>query len=381
MRCYDAGTLQAFLDGECNGVKRKQVEEHLLACDTCSATVEHLKENKDFTNAKLSGYYHVLSSGSVDTGLAWSRFSRGKFKEQTTSQYRKGVLNMLARYRFAAVAAVVVIATATVFSFGSVRSAASELLSIFRVEKVQTISITPEDMAGIERGIREGAGQVDIENFGKLEFSGKIESFRVTQAEAVQDLDFQLRLPSVVPEGFELQEFNKTTGGTMNLILDTTRTNEVLKSLGSSNLLPDELNGRMFTVKFPVIVQASYNEGDGNRIMVMQGRSPELLAPGSDVAAIRDALLALPFLPENLRNQLAAVNDWQHTILVPDIDGSSQEVSVAGQQGVFVTPGANGNHHGRGQINSLIWQENGVVYAISGDFNLEQAQQMAASMK
>lgn len=380
MRCYDAGTLQAFLDGEVSGNERKKLEEHLLACDTCSAIVERLKENQDFANAKLSGYYHVLSSGSVDTGLAWSRFSRGKFKEQTTSQHRKGVLNM-ARYRFAAVAAVVVIATATVFSFGSVRSAASELLSIFRVEKVQTISITPEDMAGIERGIREGAGQVDIENFGKLEFSGKIESFRVTQAEAVQDLDFQLRLPSVVPEGFELQEFNKTTGGTMNLILDTTRTNEVLKSLGSSNLLPDELNGRMFTVKFPVIVQASYNEGDGNRIMVMQGRSPELLAPGSDVAAIRDALLALPFLPENLRNQLAAVNDWQHTILVPDIDGSSQEVSVAGQQGVFVTPGANGNHHGRGQINSLIWQENGVVYAISGNFNLEQAQQMAASMK
>lgn len=380
MRCYDTATLQAFLDGEVNGIEGKRLEEHLLACDTCSALVEHLRENQDFANARLSGYYHALVNGSVDTGQAWNRFSRGKFKEQNASHCRKGVFNMLAKYRFAAVAAVVVMATAIVFSFGSVRSVASELLSIFRVEKVETISITPEDIADIERGIREGAGQVDIENFGKLEFSGKIESFKVSQAEAVEDLDFQLRLPAVMPEGFTLQEFKKTTSGTVNLTLDTGRTNEVLKSLGSSSFLPDELNGRMFTVKFPVTVQASYAGTNGNRIMVYQGRSPELLAPGSDVAAIRDALLALPFLPDNLRRQLAAVNDWQHTILVPDIDGSSQEVNVAGQQGVFVTSGA-GNHHEQGGMNSLIWQEDGVVYVIAGNLNLEQAQQMAASMK
>ncbi|TEB07456.1 hypothetical protein Psch_01010 [Pelotomaculum schinkii] len=381
MRCYDIGTLQAYLDGELNKSDSKRLEEHLLGCDACCAAAERLKDNQNYTNAKLTGYYHALTSDSVDTGLAWSRFNRGKLQDRIASRRGKGVFSMFAKYRSAAVSAVVVLAIATIFSFGSVRSAASELLSIFRVEKVTTISITPEDMANIERSIREGAGQVNIENFGKLEFSGKTESFRVTQAEAGEALDFQLKLPAVIPEGFEVREFNKTTGGTMNLTLDTMRTNEVLKSLGSSKLLPDELNGKMFTVKFPVTVQALYAGANDNRVMVLQGRSPELVAPGSDVAAIRDALLALPFLPDNLRRQLAAVDDWQHTILVPDIDGSSQEVSVAGQQGVFVTPSAAGNHNGRGNINSLIWQENGVVYAIAGNLDLEQAQQMAASMK
>ncbi|MDD4236966.1 MAG: zf-HC2 domain-containing protein [Desulfotomaculaceae bacterium] len=381
MRCYDAGTLQAFLDGEVYEADRKQLEEHLLACDECSSIVERLRDNQTFANAKLTGYSHSLTSASVDTGLAWNRFSSGKLKDRTASHRRKGVLNMFARYRSAAVAAVFVLAIATSFSFGSVRSAASELLSIFRVEQVKTVSITPEDMANIERSIREGAGQVDIEHIGQFEFSGKAETSRVTQAEAAAALDFQLRLPAVLPEGFQVQEFNKTTGVTMNLTLDTTSTNEILKSLGSSKLLPDELNGKMFAVKIPATVQALYAGANDSRVMMWQGRSPELLAPGSDVAAIRDALLDLPFLPDSLRRQLAAVNDWQHTILVPDVGGSSQEVSVAGQQGVFITSSAGENHHERGNINSLIWQEDGVVYVISGSLNLEQAQQMAASIK
>ena len=380
MRCYDIGILQAYLDGELNESDRKRLKEHLLGCAACCAAAERLKDNHNYTNAKLTGYYHALTGASVDTDLAWSRFNRGKLKDRIALRRGKGVFSMFAKYRSAAVSAVVVLAIAATFSIGSVRSAASELLSIFRVEKVATISITPEDMANIERSIREGAGQVNIENFGKLAFSGKIESLRVTQAEAGEALDFQLKLPAVIPDGFEVREFNKTTGGTMDLTLDTVKTNEVIKSLGSSKLLPDELNGKMFTVKFPVTVQALYAGPNDNRVMVLQGRSPELVAPGSDVAAIRDALLALPFLPDNLRRQLAAVDDWQHTILVPDIDGSSREVSVAGQQGVFVTSGA-GDNHGQGNINSLIWQEDGVVYAIAGNLDLEQALQMAASMQ
>ena len=71
---------------------------------------------------------------------------------------------MLAKYRAAATAAAIMLALAVTFSFGSVRSAASDLLTIFRVEKVRTINLTASDLAQIERAFREGAGKVDIEN-------------------------------------------------------------------------------------------------------------------------------------------------------------------------------------------------------------------------
>lgn len=288
---------------------------------------------------------------------------------------------MLSRYRMAATAAVMVLALGITFSFGSVRTAASELLTIFRVEKVKTVSITPSDISRIEKAIRDGAGQVDIENFGKVEFNGKQSSSRVTLEEARGAVDFQLKLPISLPDGYREQEFYKNSGGALNLTLDTEKTNQIIKSLGSEKFLPDELNGKTFTVKIPATVNARYAGPNDSHIFIWQGRSPELTASGVDVVSIRDALLALPFLPDNLRNQLAAINDWQHTFLIPDFGGTSREVDVAGSQGVFITPPADGSAERRDNPNSLIWQKNGVVYAISGHLTLEQALQMAASMK
>ncbi len=122
----------------------------------------------------------------------------------------------------------------------------------------------------------------------------------------------------------------------MNFTLDTDKTNQVLKGLGSPKMLPAEMNGKTFSLVKPAIITARY-EGAGSYITLSQARSPELITPDTASSlAIRDALLALPFLPATLRNQLAAIDDWQHTFPVPNIKGSSQEVQVAGTRGVFI---------------------------------------------
>lgn len=94
---------------------------------------------------------------------------------------------------------------------------------------------------------------------------------------------------------------------------------------------------------------------------------------------IRDALLAMPFLPDSLRTQLSSINDWQRTLVVPNVGGSSQEVDVAGAQGVFIKP-PEGNSKGS-DISSLVWQRDGVVYAVSCNLTLEQALDIADLMK
>ncbi|OPX88500.1 MAG: hypothetical protein A4E53_01929 [Pelotomaculum sp. PtaB.Bin104] len=380
--CYDTGTLQAFLDGEISGSQRSAIEKHLLECSSCRAALEQLRENLTFTDTRLSGYLQHMSREEFDTGAAWLRFNTNRRSGQNKLKTRKGVIQMLSRYRAATTAAVLVLAVVFAFSFSSVRTMASELLTVFRVEKVKTISISPADIASMEKAIRNGAGQVDIENFGNLEFIGKQTTNKVSLSEARAGVDFQLKLPEPLPAGYSLKEIYLNTGGTLNLTLNTVNTNQVLKSLGSEKLLPDELNGKMFSVKVPAAVQTRYT-GDGDTsISVLQSRSPELIAQGSDVSAIRDALLALPFLPESLRDQLASINDWQHTFLVPDFEGTTREVDVAGSRGVFITPPAdNDNHRGGPAPNNLIWQENGIVYAVSGNLTLEQAQAIAASMK
>ncbi|MFA4886310.1 MAG: DUF4367 domain-containing protein, partial [Desulfotomaculaceae bacterium] len=74
-----------------------------------------------------------------------------------------------------------------------------------------------------------------------------------------------------------------------------------------------------------------------------------------------------------------SINDWQHTFIVPNIGGSSQEVDVAGVQGVFIkTPQGEANGS---EISSLVWQKAGVVYTVSGNLTVEQALTIANSMQ
>jgi hypothetical protein len=285
---------------------------------------------------------------------------------------------MLSRYRVAATAAVLVLALAFSFSFGTVRTAASELLTIFRVEKLQTISITPEDMASIEKAMREGTGMVDIENLGKFEFTGEQKREKTTLEVAQGAVDFRLNLPAGLPGGYNAPEILLDSGGTINFTLNTVNVNQFLQSFGSEKLLPDELNGKTFTVVMPPQVTAAYNCAGNSEVVIGQCRSPELLASGSDVMAIRDSLLALPFLPDDLRSQLASINDWQHTLIVPNIEGSSQEVSVAGSQGVFISSPDSAE---TGDVSCLIWQKDDVVSTVSGSLTLEQAMDIAGMMK
>ena len=376
--CYDAGSWQAFLEGEVSDAGKAEMEEHLQFCETCRETLQREMENLAFTNTRLSAYLYSPQRSDVDTGSAWDRFEDSSIKQNETSA-RKGVLKMLSRYRVAATAAAVLLALAASLSFAPVRSAASELLTIFRVEKVKTVNISPSDMAGIEKAIREGTGQIDIKNFGQMEFNGSQASGRASLEEARAAVDFQLNLPAVLPGNFSAPEIYKNSGGTLNFTLDTVNANQVLKTFGSEKLLPAELNGKTFTVQIPAQITANYKGPDNNRIFIGLGRSPELVAPGSDVLQIRDALLALPFLPDSLRSQLASINDWQHTFIVPNIGGSSQEVDVAGVQGVFIkTPQGEANGS---EISSLVWQKAGVVYTVSGNLTVEQALTIANSMQ
>lgn len=381
MMCYNTGSLQAYLDGEITGNEKNGMEEHLLNCKSCREQLELLRENQVFASGMLAGYMSSLGRGEIDTGAAWNRF-KGEYKiRQEAKKYngdnKKGVLTMLSRYRVAATAAALVLALAFSFSFGAVRTAASELLTIFRVEKVQTVSITPEDMASIEKAMREGTGAVDVDNFGKFEFDGNQETIKTTMDEAKGAVDFPVKLPAGIT-GYSGPEIYLNAGGTMNLTLDTVNINKMIQSFGSDKLLPDDLNGKTFTVNIPAQVTAKYKGLENDTIIVGQSRSPELIAPGSDVLAIRDALLALPILPDNLRSQLASIDDWQHTIIVPNVDGSSQEVKVNGAEGVFISQPDGSDTE---DISCLVWQKDGVVYAVSGRLTMEQALDTASLMK
>ncbi|SFF98849.1 Putative zinc-finger [Desulfotomaculum arcticum] len=369
--CYTEGILQAYIDGELDGEQLREVDYHLQQCAMCRQKVEELKAIDSFISLKMRAY--INADPQTNGSSTWHEIKKTK-GDNGMSKNSSGFFNRSRRMIAVAAACLALIAT---FSFPGVRSMAGEFLTIFRVERVQTITIDPRDMQQIELALREGASQVDVKNFGNVEVAEKIETTSVSAAEAAEAVDFELKLPKIKQYGDP--ELQKTSGSTMTMTLNVGNVNKLLQALNSTKLLPEDLDGKTFTLSMPAAIIATYNTG-GDKIIVAQSRSPELKAPnGIDVLAVRDALLSIPALPASIKNQLEAINDWQHTVLIPNVNGTSKEVMVNGNQGVFIDS-ASGNSEAK--FKTLVWNNNGVVYTIMGNnITAESAIAMAEQMK
>lgn len=368
--CYDEGRIQSYIDGEIAGSEMEEIQEHLEICEDCKARYSNLLENDMMVRTSMEGFI-ASDRERFNAEMAWRKL---KLERMNSEEIQKGKwqINMLYKKLATAAAAVGV---AGLLAFSPVSSMASEFLTIFRVEKVQVISITPEDMLQMDKIMKEGAGGVDIRNFGKVKVSGRQEMVPVTLEQARSAVDFDLKVPALA--GYGKPALKKIAGSSVSLTLDVNGVNAALKVFGGKERLPEELNGKEFTLAVPTGITAEYS-GPAGKIMLAQARGPSVqTTSGVDVKAIRQALLGIPALPENFRRQLAAVEDWQHTALIPLPAGQHTEVQVNGTGGVFIKEG-----NGQSPVNVLVWQKNGVIHALAGQ-NMQQdkALEIAAKMK
>lgn len=249
-------------------------------------------------------------------------------------------------------------------AFAPVRGLAAEMLQVFRVQKVQTISISPEDVDRISQALEKGSGDIDLSSLGKMSVDGSMESSEVTLAEAREAVDFPVELPESIESTPQLM---LQRGATITLELDVDKTNELLTTYGATHLLPVSVDGKPFTIRLRPTLMAMYPDpkaqGGEPLAFVAQGNGPELVLPrGVDPLALREVLLNLPMLPDNLRRQLAGVNDWQHTLLIPNVDGTSRDITIAGRQAVLVEP-----KRGEGfSLTGVLWNDDDVIRAVGG---------------
>ena len=290
------------------------------------------------------------------------------------------------RLKIALVPLAAAVAVAVALSFAPVRTAMADFLNVFRVDKVNTITITEKDISELRKATNNG-GNVDIKNFGKIETSGfgRRAPQETTLDGAKKAADFELKLPESI-KGAGAPHFSAIQGTSTSLTLDVEKANGIIKSFGGKSLLPAGLDGKKFTMTTSAAIMANYPRENATPITIVQSKSPEFVFPaGVDPNVVRDVLLSLPILPDGIRQQLEKINDWQHTLPIPAVEGytKTEQVKVNGADGVFMTTDKVRNKRINGNnANTLIWQNNGIVYGISGEnMGLAQAQAIAASMK
>ncbi len=344
MKCPDEGRLLLYLDKQLSHNEVQQTAHHLSICPVCSARLAALQDDYNCTVRNLTGLWETCQAAPVaGSAKVWQQIQNHQQIEK-----REVFAMKIKKY---AIAAALVLALTAVGSMPSVQTAAANLLQIFRVEQVDTLTMTPGDIQKIEQAIYNGAGSIDIEEFGSVQSVGESGQYKL-ESKDLAGLDFPVKAPSLTDEsavGYSLQKCPA-----IEFRPKVEAVNQLLTTLGGPYQLPAALDGQ--TCKFTMgdALISTYNDYE-----LMQAPVPQIEVPdGVNVKQVARAMVALPIWPENIKTQLEAVGDWEHTLLIPD--ENPQKVSIHGTQGVLL-------EHERYRV--LIWQEEGMLYTLQSQGN------------
>jgi len=336
MKCPDEGTLLGYLDRELPSDQQRAVRQHLDYCTTCDRLLREMEDNLDFTGTKLGTL--VKASQSYDVSgqeQVWSRL-----QPAIRSKKRGRTYMNLKRWSVAAGLVLVLGITAYV---PSVRTAVADMLQVFRAEKMETLTLSAQDMRDIRSSLDGGSADINMESFGRIETSGESQERKLTRDE-LSGLPFRPLLPAG-REG----DYSMVTVPAMEITPRVDNVNAMLKSMGSKDLLPQALDGKTFKITMADSFMADYSDFN-----MMVGTSPELqVPPGVDIKEVLRPMINLPIWPEGVREQLATIDDLEHTLVIPG--EKVEKVSVKGSTAIM-------SHDGP---NTLIWQNNGLFYILS----------------
>ncbi|NQF15443.1 zf-HC2 domain-containing protein [Brevibacillus sp. HB1.3] len=375
MKCAETGFIQAFLDGECSSKESKQFLLHLEYCETCRTQLNELSALDSWTREKMEHAFSETNGGKVNTEAAWQRFSQSIEKTtDTDTQERQMITNRATirrswnqmnkqtkRWVTGASAAAVL---AVSLSFPQVQAAANDFLSIFRMDKVEFVKVTQEDLREVEQWIASGNwGETELPGIGKIWMDKndqeKLEqrSHYYNNKESAEKAG--VKLPQL-PQDVTVDSVEIQSPFTMHMEIDADRANKLLAQLQVEARFDEKLSGKRFSLKIPQMQKVWMTAGkESYGYSVMD--APELTAPeGVDLAQLRETILALPFIPDQVKKQMISIEDWQHTLPVPYMaDGESKmkEVKVNGQKGMLIT----------GKYNvHLMWQQDGHIHMLEG---------------
>ncbi len=375
MSCIEPGKLMAFLDAELLPGEAKKIKTHLEQCSHCRESFLELKKANNISQKALDTYSEMLNGFDVDSEKGWDSFKIKLTEHNTNVKDRKGAFRMKARARYLAAGIAIAVLIGVFSIVPGTRGLASGFLNVFRMERVQVVELNQNSMEQFAEDM-ENLMPRDLENYIDIDRRGWMEPEKVTPQEAVSRADFKLLLPDEL-NGAELSEVVLQPCHTVVVKPHIQELNDYLAGRGHQQLLPSELEGTEITITVPQIITARYQEG----IVLTQAPEPQVAVSGNvGLEEIRSVVLANPLLPEDLRAALLSVKDWQRTMVIPDMDGTSREVKVNGEQGIFITPAREAQGVDKPHA-VLIWPREGVWMTLSGHFTLQEFLRTAEALR
>ncbi|OGO36179.1 MAG: hypothetical protein A2W35_10440 [Chloroflexi bacterium RBG_16_57_11] len=382
------GEIQAYHDRQLGDEALRRAEAHLADCPRCRSAAQTALEETRQVGAHLASL-EPSDSKPISTPAARLRLERRlQYPKEPITMWSK-LTSRISRPAWVGLALVAVLAIS--LAFPPVQAVANSFLKLFRVEQVRVVPVDTERLAGeMEQSTRlEGLFSESV----KVEEGGEPQ-----EVSSAEEASARLGMPVRLPTTLEGQpKIMVQPGGKVTFTIDLELMRAVMQEMNRPDIqLPDSLDGAVVKLEVPAGVAALYGDCQVEQPPVFdpdkpppagfpvctsffQMPSPSIDAPPDlDFAQMGEIYLqVLGMTPEEAASFASSV-DWTSTFVVPvpRYRADYQEVQVDGVTGTLIEHFENGE-----RAFLLVWVKDGVVYALGGPGQADEALQIAASLK
>ncbi|MCZ2811669.1 hypothetical protein O2W15_09495 [Modestobacter sp. VKM Ac-2979] len=359
MRHPTEGTLRRLLD-EPAGVPDPD-RAHVAGCPQCLATLAATRRDADLVGAALA------TEGSSDVDAGWRRLTAAlpaaapaARPERVRPSRSRGFLRRPA----AAVLAVGVVLA------GAGTAAANDWLQVFRTEEIAPLSLTTDDLVALP----------DLSAYGDVELTGDPDVHQVPDAATAAE-ESGLDVPEVadLPRGVTGEPMI-SVGGQLSATFTYSAERAAQAAAAAGEVLPPPPPGldgsSVRLVAGPGVAQVWSSESGLPALVVGRAVAPSAYSSGVPFETVRDHLLSLPGLPDDVAAQLRSFTADGSTLPlpVPAELATSSTAEVDGEEATVLT----GND---GAMAAVVWVSDGVVTAVAGSLDADELLSVARDLR
>jgi hypothetical protein len=357
MRHPTEGVLRRLVDAPA-GVSADD-RAHVAGCPACLAGLAAARD--DATTVATALHADVPDA---DLPAAWQRLTSGLATAPRPAPARsRRARELLRRPVVAGVAVGVVLA-------GAGTAAANDWLPVFRTQAVQPVAFDTADLVSLP----------DLSGFGDLAVSGEPDVHTVADAAAAAE-ESGLAVPEVteLPDGITgAPTFTVGDQVTATFTYSAARAAETAAAAGEQ--LPatsDQLDGSAVQLTAGPGVAQVFSSGTGvPGLVVGRAVAPTASSTGVPFETLRDHLLSLPGLPDDVAAQLATFTADGGTLPLP-VPSDRVTTSATDVDGVPATVLETRD----GLLSAVIWVSDGSVTVVAGSLDTDEVLEVARELR
>ena len=370
MRHLSDGTLRRIYD-EPLALKATD-QAHYDECAECKARFQSIANDARATAGLLTvPDFDVQPAAAFATVHGRIRASEAA---RPPRRYERWLENALPRWRPVATPALAVLLAAAMLAGFTASGVAQNLIKIFEPHSFAAVEVSSSDFA------RTGK----LLDYGTVKWlPGPPQAEQIADATDAQARSgFSVLTPSSLPNGIAGPvRYGVISHATGSLTFDAARLRaSAAKQNVNIGAMPSSIDGSTLYVNGgPALIElwgttaASGVESQAPGLVIVRTKVPTVYSTGATAAQLENYLLAQPGVPPDIAAQVKAIKDPATTLPIPIPAGfaTTKPVQVNGVQGLLVSAVV-----GTG----LVWEKNGVIYAVGGQLTPDQVLAIAISL-